>query len=150
MGIVRRCVADEWLRLRRDYFTADFIFTLSLRLIHSHPVVLVDEPWGKFHITGSNRVSSRLFDPRRFSDIQKFLHDFRPLVGATPCGPIDIALIGMWVRLIRTRRYQEAAAVADWMRERGISRRTAIRRQLLSASRRRIQSWVPCSRPYVL
>ena len=40
----------------------------------------------------------------------------------------------MWTRLIRARRYQEAAAAADWMRSRGISRGDAVREEQLGAA----------------
>jgi hypothetical protein len=36
----------------------------------------------------------------------------------------------MWVRLMKNRRYREAEMLAAWMAERGISRRSAVRRKL--------------------
>ena len=150
VSIVRRRVVEEWLRLRRDYYVTELVFSLSLRVIHSHSVVLVDEPWGRFHTTAANKVSTGSLDPRWLEDIEKFVNDFRPLLGSSPCGPVDVALIDMWARLVRARRYREAASVADWMRQRGIPLRTAIRRKLLWASRRRITSLVPCLRPHIL
>lgn len=113
----------------------------------SHLVVRVDEPWGRYHRDAADRMTTRT-DPRSrgLDDILKFGGEFRPLLGQTPCGPLDAALANMWTGLIRAHRYQEAAAVADWMRSRGISRWDAIRRTSNWALRRRI---APLSRSRV-
>lgn len=134
---VRRNVVQEWLQLRRDYFNLDLALLLSLLM--SHLVVRVDEPWGRYHTDAADRITTRN-DPKSLGldDIPKFVGEFRPLLGQTPCGPLDVALVNMWTRLIRAHRYQEAAAVADWMRSRGISRWDAIRRKSNWVLRQRI------------
>lgn len=136
VGIFRRNVVDEWLRLRRDYFATEVVFTL--RQFLSHSVVYVDEPWGRYHTAASDRVSSRPRDPRRLDDIGKFVAEFRPLIGVDPCGPLDITLISMWVLLVRARRNAEAAIIAEWMDERGISLPAALSLKLRWSLRSRL------------
>jgi glycosyltransferase involved in cell wall biosynthesis len=123
VGVVRRNVVDEWLQLRPDYFNLDFVFMLRFRL--SHDVVMVDEPWGRYDATSTDKIARR-GDPRMYDDVVKFVEDFRPLLGRRRCGPVDVTLTNLWIRLIRAHRYREAEMVASWMRERGISRADAL------------------------
>lgn len=148
VGVLRHSVVEEFLRLPRGYFNFDLLFTMTLRM--SHLVLLVDEPWARFNVDAADRMSGRRdARSRGVSDIQRFVNDFRPLVGASPCGPVDMALINMWIRLVRARRYRDAAPVADWMRDRGISRTQAARRKATWALRARLGSVRGSPRVYV-
>jgi glycosyltransferase involved in cell wall biosynthesis len=120
ISVVRRGVVQEWRRLRPDYYNLDVVFVMHFRL--THRVVLVDEPWGRYDTSSPDKIGGRR-DPRTFEDMLKFVDDFRPLVGADPCGPVDLLLSGMWFRLMRAHRYRDAAVVWEWMRERGLSLR---------------------------
>jgi glycosyltransferase involved in cell wall biosynthesis len=145
--LVRREVVTEWLRLSGDYFVTEFVFTLSLFLRHS--ALYVDEPWGRFHIASHQRVSANQRDPRRYQDIETFIADLRPLIGTSPCRPLDAVLVNMWAQLVRAHRRREAAVLAEWMRERGISTWTAATRKLAWAARRRIRAPWARSHPRV-
>jgi glycosyltransferase involved in cell wall biosynthesis len=137
VALCRRDVVEEWLvRLHRDYFASEFVFWLSMFLGHS--AVYVDEPWGRFHTAAANKVSAEPQDPRRFGDVERFIKDFRPLIGTSPCGPLDELLVLMWPRLIRAHRYDEAAALAGWMRDRGLSTWVAAAHAVVTALRRRV------------
>lgn len=134
VGVVRRCVVDEWLSMRR-YSNLDFVLWLRLRL--SHPHLLVDEPWGIYDPTGTDRISLRR-DPRALDDFETFVKEFRPMIGAAPCGPVDAMLNRIWLGLIRAGRFKGAADVADWMHERGLSCKVAASRELVHRARRRV------------
>ncbi len=146
VGIVRQVVVDEWRQLRADYYNLDFIFWLRFRL--AHQLVLVDEPWGVYDTSMTDKIRHRP-DQRKFEDIVNFIEDFRPLVGTSPCGPIDMTLSNMWVRCVRARKYTEASMVADWMRERGLTRSEVIARKIKWRLRARATRLVP-SRAHVL
>jgi glycosyltransferase involved in cell wall biosynthesis len=138
--IYRSSLREEWLRLRRDYFNLDLVFAICLH--RSHSVVMVDEPWGRYDPSGADRLTATP-DRRELEDVAKFIDDFRPLVGTSPCGPVDIYLIQTWQRLVRARRYRDAAAVADWLRERGVSRSEAVRRKLSWVLQRTLTESLP-------
>jgi hypothetical protein len=103
VGIVRRRATEEWLSADREYFNV--CSALMLRLHLSHKVVLVDEPWGQNDQTAPGRITHS-HDPRRLDDVGRFVRDVGPVVGSAPCGPVDLALINMWVLLLRNRRYR--------------------------------------------
>ena len=135
--IVRSSVVDDWLRLSRDYFATDLVFLLQL--FRSHSALCVDEPWGRYHVDAGGRITEiRGQDPRRLDDISSFVRDFRPVVGTSACAPVDSHIEGMWMTLLRARRYRQALALAGWMRERDISIPGATRRRLQAALRRRL------------
>jgi hypothetical protein len=140
VGIVRQNAIQEWRSADRDYFNADFALVLRLHL--SHTVVLVDEPWGRYDETAFGRVTDS-GDRRGFEDVGRFVRDVRPLIGASPCGPVDVVLVSMWARLMKKHRYREAEALTGWMAERGISRRSAVRRKLAWSLRWRAATKTP-------
>jgi glycosyltransferase involved in cell wall biosynthesis len=146
VGVVRRSVLTEWRALRPDYYGLDWVFILRFRL--SHQVVLVDEPWGRYHTAATERIGTSQ-DPRMFDDMVKFAGEFRPLLGTRPCGPVDLALSNMWVSLVRARRFRDAATIGSWMNERGLSRSEAVRRKLEWRLRRQVSRFAPV-RAYVL
>ena len=137
VGILRRTVVEQWLLLRRDYFGMDAV--LMLQLFLSHSVVFVDEPWGRYHTDAATRITTILGrDPRSLDDILRFVDDFRPVIGSTPCAPVDLLLEGMYWQLLRARRYSDARMLAEWMRDRRISPAEAIQHHVRFAVRRRI------------
>lgn len=140
VGIVRRSVLGEWRALRPDYYRLDWVYILRFRL--THKVVLVDEPWGVYHETASDRIGGSQ-DPRAFDDMVKFVDEFRPLIGTRSCGPVDLALSNMWVALMRAGRYRDAATVGSWMSERGLSRSKAVARKLGWRLRAEVSRLVP-------
>jgi glycosyltransferase involved in cell wall biosynthesis len=146
VGIVRRRVVDEWRQLRPDYYNLDVVFVLRFRL--THRVVLVDEPWGRYDTSSTDKIARR-GDPRGFEDLLKFVEDFRPIVGNNPCGPVDLILSNMWIRLIRAHRYADAAVIGGWMGERGLSRRKTMAREIGWRLRARALRLVP-ARAHVL
>lgn len=146
VGVVRRSVVEEWLRLRPDYYNLDVIFVMRFRL--THRVVLVDEPWGRYDDSSSDKIA-RLGDPRAYQDMLRFVEDFRPIIGNDPCGPVDMILSTMWIRLIRAHQYSDAAVIGGWMRERGLSRRKTMAREVGWRLRARALRLVP-ARAHVL
>ena len=148
-AIVRRGVVEEWTTKRQDYYNCDFHFWLTFHL--SHNALFVDEPWGRHNTSGSDRISHSL-DPRRFRDPVVFVEEHRPLLGGTPCRPLDAWLQEEWFFLRRRGRTAELAIVRDWMDQRGVS--TAgiaarrVKQKLQSAVDEAISSRMP--RPDVL
>jgi glycosyltransferase involved in cell wall biosynthesis len=123
-GIVRRVVVDDWLKRRDDFRNLDFhlVFWTGLNFDQLY----VDEPWGHYHTDAGNRMSTHK-DPREYADPVKFVEEYRPLLGAEQCVPLDEYLNRSWFRLRRARRDAEAAIVEDWMRQRGLRRADAVR-----------------------
>lgn len=136
VGVVRRCVVDDWLQLPPDYYATELVF--SLCMYRSHATLFIDEPWGRYHMDAVDRVTTAA-DPRRLEDIGRFVRDFRPLIGTTPCGPVDLALADMCMLLLRAGRFRQALPLASWMRERGISLPRALSRKALWALEWRMQ-----------
>lgn len=117
-AMVRRNVVEEWTAKRQDYYYTDFHFWLTFHL--SHNALFVDEPWGRHHVNGEDRITHSP-DPRRFRDVVLFVEEHRPLVGDAPCMPLDQWLADAWFLLRRNRRRTEAALIREWMAERGVS-----------------------------
>lgn len=125
-AMVRRNVVEEWIAKRQDYYNADFHFWFTFHLKHN--ALFVDEPWGRHHVDGEDRITHSP-DPRRFRDIVVFLEEHRPLVGNAACVPLDQWLANSWFLLRRHRRTEEAALIGEWMAERGVSTRGIVRRR---------------------
>jgi glycosyltransferase involved in cell wall biosynthesis len=122
--MVRRNVVEEWVSKRQDYYSADFHFWFTFHLKHSS--LFVDEPWGRHHVDGLDRITNSP-DPRRFRDFVVFVEEHRPLVGNAPCVPLDQWLGDAWFFLRRSRRAKDAAVIQDWMIERGLSTKGIVR-----------------------
>jgi glycosyltransferase involved in cell wall biosynthesis len=125
-AMVRRNVVEEWVAKRQDYYYTDFHFWLTFHLGHSS--LFVDEPWGRHHIDGDDRITDSP-DPRRFRDVVVFVEEHRPLVGNDPCVPLDQWLGETWFMLRRSRRSEEAELIRGWMAERGVSTRAVVVRR---------------------
>jgi glycosyltransferase involved in cell wall biosynthesis len=123
LGVVRARVVQRWLSRRVDYFNLDFQMWFAMSLEFNQ--LYVDEPWAVFHEDGAHRISESP-DPRQYVDRAKFVEAFRPVLGTRPCRPLDEFLQQSWVFLWRAKRNQEAAVVASWMKERGLSQRRAV------------------------
>lgn len=126
-AIVRRNVVEEWLAKRHDYYYTDFHFWLTFHLEHN--ALFVDEPWGRHHVNGEDRITNSP-DPRRFRDVVVFVEEHRALVGDAPCMPLDQWLRDTWFLLRRNRRTVEAELLRDWMAERGVSTRGIVGRRV--------------------
>ncbi len=123
-AMVRRNVVEEWVTKRQDYYNADFHIWFTFHLKHSS--LFVDEPWGRYHVDADDRITNSP-DPRRFRDFVVFVEEHRPLVGNTPCVPLDRWLGDAWFLLRRNRRTTEAAVIREWMAERDLSTRGIVR-----------------------
>ena len=136
VGVVRRVVVEEWRERRADFFGAEFhlFFWMSLH----HLQLYVDEPWGVYNTDAETRVTTHV-DDRHFSDAVKFVEEYRPLLGNSPCVPLDDWLSVQWFTLRRARRAAELAVVEDWMRERGVT----VRYALADAAARRLRRLRP-------
>jgi len=117
-AIVRRGVVEEWATKRRDYYNCDFHFWLTFHLAHNS--LFLDEPWGRHHVSGSDRITYSP-DPRRFRDPVVFVDEHQPILGDTRCRPLDDWLKNMWFFLRRNRRKGEADVVRGWMNQRRVS-----------------------------
>jgi glycosyltransferase involved in cell wall biosynthesis len=135
VGVVRRTIAEEWLERRVDYYNLDFSLWLSFHLRHT--MLVVDEVWGRYDTSGSDRITTRR-DPRMFTDSVKFVREFRPLVGTRSCRMLDDYLKGRWFALLRRGRREEAALLGIWLQERGIKLRDAFAAELVVRLRRRV------------
>ena len=114
----RRCLADEWLTKRPDYFALEGHQFLTANV--NHPHLYVDEPWTIYHVDGGDRVTARP-DSRGLDDYVRFLDEHWPLItDGAPYRLLDIMLKNVYFAL-RRRRRPEAARAAEALRLRGIS-----------------------------
>jgi glycosyltransferase involved in cell wall biosynthesis len=139
LGVVRREVVELWLNRRRDFYSFEFHlwFWMSLH----YPQLYVDEPWGRYHTDADNQVT-RAHDARAYADAVRFVEEYRPLLGAEPCIPLDEQLRAIWYRLTRAKRFAERSLVEEWMAERRISKRSALRDAIGRRGRRFVPSAV--------
>lgn len=133
--VVRRSVAEEWLERQVEYYNFDFAAMFSFHLHHS--MLFVDEVWGRYDASGSDRITNRR-DPRSFSDPVKFVREFRPVFGTRDCPTLDDYLAARWFALLRRGRRTEAALVGDWLRERGIRLRNVLASEVVTRAGRRL------------
>jgi glycosyltransferase involved in cell wall biosynthesis len=114
----RRCLADEWLTKRPDYFAFEAHQFLTAKV--NHPHLYVDEPWTIYHVDSGDRVTEHR-DSRELDDYVRFLDEHWQLItDGTPYRLLDITLKNMYFAL-RRRRRSEAARAAEALRLRGIS-----------------------------
>jgi glycosyltransferase involved in cell wall biosynthesis len=124
VGIVRRQVMQDWLRLRDDFYALEFHLVFWMSLHYSQ--LYVDEPWGVYHTDADDRRASARRDDRDLVDIMRFVNEYRPVVGRDPCVPLDEYLKDSWFRLRRANRTAELKIISAWMRERGLTEQEAL------------------------
>lgn len=136
VGVVRRCVVDEWLQKDPGYFAFEGHQFLTAKLVHAQ--LYVDEPWSLYHTSGADRITARGNDNRVFEDMQRFLSEHRQLIeDAGQCGPIDALVRQMYFVLWRARR-PEAKLAANGLRARGIAPRRALAHEVAYRMKRRL------------
>jgi glycosyltransferase involved in cell wall biosynthesis len=133
VGVVRREVAEEWAQEVPAFYNLDFALWLLFRL--RHRMLFVDEVWGRYYSSADHRISEAP-DARRITDVVRFVETYRPILGDTPCIPLDEYLQRRWFALLRAGHRAEAQLVAAWMRSRGITRsRTVLQLARAKAAR---------------
>lgn len=119
----RRCLADEWLKKRPDYFAFEAHQFLTAKV--NHPHLYVDEPWTIYHVDSGDRVTDHR-DDRELDDYVRFLDEHWPLItDGEPYRLLDIMLKNVYFGLKRRAR-PEAALAAEALRVRGISPTRAV------------------------
>jgi len=134
-GAVRRCVVDEWLLKRTDYFAMEFHqwFTFSLR----HSQLYVDEPWTRYHVDASDRVSVG-HGARRLDDYVKFIDEHDPLLRSIDAPFLSELLFTMWLDLLRAGRASERKRLQELLKV----KKVPIGRKLLARFTRKLRALV--------
>lgn len=117
VGAVRRCVVDEWLEKRRDYFAFESHQWFTFSIAHSQ--LYVDEPWTRYCTEGADRVTG-VIDERRLNDFVIFLEEHRGYAETMRSAALDDMLIYGWRVLSRAGRKDAAAAYEACLRRRGV------------------------------
>jgi glycosyltransferase involved in cell wall biosynthesis len=140
IAAVRRCVVDEFLDKRSDYFAFEVHQTLTFGL--NHAALYVDEPWSIYNLDAGNRVTERRADSRQLDDLVRFLEEHWQLIAhGGPYVLLDMTLKTAYFALWRRHR-PEAAMAAEALRLRGMSPRRA----LLEVGLRKAQMRLPSVR----
>lgn len=125
VGAVRRCVVEEWLTKRQDYFAMEFHQWFTFGMHHRH--LYVDEPWVRYHTDGGDRVSTG-HDGRRLDDYMKFIEEHDEYLRSVNAPFLSEMLFGMWLDLLRAGRTADRKRMAEYLR----LRRVPIARKLAS------------------
>jgi glycosyltransferase involved in cell wall biosynthesis len=117
VGAVRRCVVEEWLAKRTDYFAMEFHqwFTFGLH----HKQLYVDEPWTRYHVDGGDRVSVGR-NERRLDDYAKFIEEHDDYLKSVDAPFLSELLFNMWLDLLRAGRASERMRVEGYLRLRNV------------------------------
>jgi glycosyltransferase involved in cell wall biosynthesis len=117
VGAIRRCVVEEWLTKRSDYFAMEFHqwFTFSLH----HSQLYVDEPWTRYHVDGSDRVSVGQ-NGRRLDDYMKFIEEHDEYLRSVDAPFLSEVLFNMWLDLLRAGRRSDRRRVEVYLRLRKV------------------------------
>lgn len=117
VGAVRRCVVDEWLAKRTDYFAMEFHqwFTFSLH----RSQLYVDEPWTRYHVAGADRVSGSR-NERFLDDYMKFIEEHDVYLRTVEAPFLSDVLFQMWLELLRSGRSAERRRVEFYLRLRNV------------------------------
>jgi glycosyltransferase involved in cell wall biosynthesis len=116
-GVVRRCIVEEWLAKRDDYFAMEFHqwFTFGLH----HTQLYVDEPWTRYHVDGGDRVSTgpsrRLLD-----DYMKFVEEHDGYLRSVNAPFLSDLLFGIWLDMLRAGRTADRKRVGEYLRLRNV------------------------------
>jgi glycosyltransferase involved in cell wall biosynthesis len=113
VGAVRRVIVEEWLAKRVDYFAMEFHqwFTFGLH----HRQLYVDEPWTRYHMDGSDRVSTG-HNRRRLDDYVKFTEEHDGLLRSVEAPWLSELLFAMWVDLLRAGRGSDRKRIEEYLR----------------------------------
>jgi glycosyltransferase involved in cell wall biosynthesis len=113
VGAVRRCIVQEWLKKRSDYFAMEFHqwFTFSLH----HSQLYVDEPWARYHVDGRDRVSLG-HNTRRLDDYMKFIEEHDEILRSIDAPFLSDLLFTMWLDLLRAGRTSERRRMEEYLR----------------------------------
>jgi glycosyltransferase involved in cell wall biosynthesis len=117
VGAVRRCVVEEWLRKRSDYFAMEFHqwFTFGLQ----HNQLYVDEPWTRYHVDGSDRVSAGQ-NSRQLDDYMKFIDEHDGYLRSVRAPFLSDLLFGIWLDLLRAGRTADRKRVETYLKLRHV------------------------------
>lgn len=117
VGAVRRCVVDEWLAKRDDYFAMEFHQWFTFGLHHSQ--LYVDEPWTRYHVDGSDRVSASR--SRRFlDDYMKFIEEHDRYLRTVEAQFLSDLLFEIWLAMLRAGRTGDRKRVEEFLRLRNV------------------------------
>ena len=134
---VRRCVVDEWLEKRCDYFALEGHQFLTAQLTHNQ--LYVDEPWTLYYVDGGDRVTVARSVNRELDDFARFLAEHHTLISdERPSVLLDAMLKDAYFALWRRRR-PEAAEARRALHARGKSPTRA----LLEVTMRKIAARLP-------
>jgi glycosyltransferase involved in cell wall biosynthesis len=117
VGAVRRCVVEEWLGKRSDYFAMEFHQWFTFGLQHSQ--LYVDEPWTRYHVDGGDRVSARQ-SARQLDDYMKFADEHDGYLRSVRAPFLSEVLFAMWFDLLRAGRTADRKRVEEYLRLRNV------------------------------
>jgi len=117
VGMVRRCVVEEWLAKRSDYFAMEFHQWFTFGLHHSQ--LYVDEPWARYHVDGKDRVSVSL-NGRRLDDYMKFIEEHDDYLKSIDAPFLSELLFNMWLELLRAGRSADRRRVEEYLKMRNV------------------------------
>lgn len=135
VAMVRAAVVDDWLAAPGEYFSFEWVMWTTAEL--SRNSLAVDEPWVLYHTGGEDRhTMSPKAKQRAVDDAVTFLRERSDLMADQPCRMVDRMLTASFFALVRARR-PEAKLAAQALRDRGISPRAALAREIgVRASRK--------------
>jgi glycosyltransferase involved in cell wall biosynthesis len=116
-GVVRRCVVEEWLAKRDDYFAMEFHQWFTFGLHHSQ--LYVDEPWTRYHVDGGDRVS---IGPNRrlLDDYMKFVEEHDGYLRSVNAPFLSDLLFSIWLDMLRAGRTADRKRVEEYLRLRNV------------------------------
>lgn len=117
VGAVRRCVVEEWLRKRSDYFAMEFHQWFTFGLQHSH--LYVDEPWTRYHVDGRDRVSVGP-NSRQLDDYMKFIDEHDGYLRSVRAPFLSDLLFTLWLDLLRAGRTADRKRVETYLKLRRV------------------------------
>ncbi len=117
VGAVRRCVVEEWLRKRSDYFAMEFHQWFTFGLQHSQ--LYVDEPWTRYHVDGSDRVSAGQ-NSRQLDDYMKFIDEHDGYLRSVRAPFLSDLLFVIWLNLLRAGRTADRKRVETYLKLRHV------------------------------
>jgi glycosyltransferase involved in cell wall biosynthesis len=117
VGAVRRCVVEEWLAKRKDYFAMEFHQWFTFGMQHSQ--LYVDEPWVRYHVDGKDRVSVSQ-KGRQLDDYMKFIEEHNGYLRNMDAPFLSELLFGMWLDLLRAGRASDRRCVEEYLRIRKV------------------------------